>query len=170
MLPEIRFNMEAFMTQPVGQATQPVQSTSVYDAFKPYRGSAAWGTLATVVGTLINPVAGAAIAVYSVTDIGSNLIADHFNIGENNPVARIARAAFIGLASIGAAFATICALTGSAIVLTPALAGLAVSLVCFSILGTIYSAKPLSSPAPEAAPTRPAPIANPTDVQEVVSQ
>lgn len=126
------------MTQSAGQIAQLVQSRSVYDAFKPYENTALWGSLATAVGTLINPIAGAAIAVYYVTQIGSNLVADHFRLGEADPMARIARAAFIGLAAVAAAFTTICALTGS-FVLAPAVVAIGISLVCFSILGAVYS-------------------------------
>lgn len=123
------------MTQSIAQL---VQSRNAQDAFKPYESAALWGSVATAIGTLVNPIAGAAIAVYYVTQIGSNLVADHFRIGETDPMGKIARAAFIGLASIAAAFTTIFALTGS-FVLTPALVAIGISLVCFSVLNAVYS-------------------------------
>ena len=127
------------MAQPAGQTAQPVQSTSVYDTFKPYESGAVVGCLATAVGTLINPIAGAAIGVYFVTNIGSTIVANHFKVGQTNPVARMVAIAAISLASIGAAFATVCAIKGSIVILTPAVIAVGISLVCFSVLGSICS-------------------------------
>lgn len=135
------------MAQPAGQTAQLVQSTSLYRAFEPYEDAAGLGIIIAAVGTLINPVAGAAIAVYYVTDIGSSVIADHFKVGETNPIARIARAAFISLASIAAAFATVCVLTGSVMILTPTMLAVGIFLVCFSVLGTVYLNEPPRSVA-----------------------
>ncbi len=146
------------MSQPVTAA--PAAAIQNHP-FRPYEGEAFIGAITTAAcGLLINPVVGAALGVYFITNIGANLAGDYFMGNNHDPIARVAKAAFSCLVAIGVALGVASAFVGVIVPITPILVAGIVALVCICAMNAIADAR---TNMERAMPPQPAVVATPSN-------
>ena len=124
------------MAQPVtSSAAAPAIQDSTLDS---YKNSAFIGAIATAVCTLINPISGAAIGTFCITDLTTSVLMDKLGWDKTGMMGKISRLFVSYLVSLGAAVGVLAAL-GVTITFTPPLIGAVIGSLAMLLLFKIGS-------------------------------
>ena len=107
--------------------------------FAPYRDQASWGGLVTAVVTLIEPIAGATIGTYLITNIVSNVVMDDLGVKNAGTIAKVAKTVASFFLAVAAAAGVATAL-GVTITVTPEIVGLLIGITALKVLGVFEKA------------------------------